>query len=100
MDKIPQNVQEKLKEIRSLGDDEFADLLEHNVRYYLKNGEKFNYDPDELIEWISEILWDVNKGPEISTDKVEQIKKLTDEFVKKREELNRLAELINELEKE
>jgi hypothetical protein len=66
----------------------------------LKHGEKFNYDPDELIRWISEILWDVNKGPEISTDKVEQIKKLTDEFVKKQEELNRLAELINELEKE
>jgi hypothetical protein len=28
----------------------------------LKHGEKFNYGPDELIEWISEILWDVNKG--------------------------------------
>jgi hypothetical protein len=56
------NVQEKLNKIRSFGDEEFADLLEHNVRYYLKHGEKFNYDPDELIEWISEILWDVKKG--------------------------------------
>ena len=34
------------------------------------------------------------------TDKAENIKKLTAEFVKKHEELNRLAELINELEKE
>jgi hypothetical protein len=100
MDKMPQSVQEKLKEIRSFDDNEFADLIEHNVRYYLKHGEKFNYDPDELIERISEILCDVNKVPEINTDKVEQIKKLTDEFVKKREELNRLAELINELETE
>ena len=34
------------------------------------------------------------------TDKAEKIKKLTAEFVKKHEELNRLAEQINELEKE
>jgi hypothetical protein len=40
------------------------------------------------------------EGVEIGTDKVKKIKKLTDEFVKKREELNRLAEQINELEKE
>jgi hypothetical protein len=33
-------------------------------------------------------------------DKAEKIKKLTAEFIKKHEELNRLAELINELEKE
>jgi hypothetical protein len=32
------------------------------------------------------------------TDKAEKIKKLTAEFVKKHEELNRLAEQINELE--
>ena len=34
------------------------------------------------------------------TDKAEKIKKLTAEFVKKHEELNRLAEQINELETE
>jgi hypothetical protein len=34
------------------------------------------------------------------TDKAEKIKKLTAEFVKKHEELNRLAEQITELEKE
>jgi hypothetical protein len=34
------------------------------------------------------------------TDKAEKIKKLTADFVKKHEELNRLAEQITELEKE
>jgi len=34
------------------------------------------------------------------TDKAEKIKKLTAEFVKKHEELNRLAEQITELENE
>ncbi|RPJ73659.1 MAG: hypothetical protein EHM20_11880 [Alphaproteobacteria bacterium] len=34
------------------------------------------------------------------TDKAEKIKMLTADFVKKHEELNRLAEQINELEKE
>jgi hypothetical protein len=40
------------------------------------------------------------EGAEIGTDKVEKIKKLTYEFVKKQEELNRLAEQIDELENE
>ena len=40
------------------------------------------------------------EGAEKGTDKAEKIKKLTAEFVKKHEQLNQLAEQINELEKE
>jgi len=45
----------------------------------------------------------VEEGEEedtIGTDKADKIKKLTIEFVKKHEELNKLAEQINELEEE
>lgn len=45
-------------------------------------------------------LEDNDERTENSTDKAEKIKKLTFEFVKKHEELNQLAEQINELEKE
>lgn len=43
---------------------------------------------------------DAEEEIENNTDKAEKIKKLTQEFVKKHEELSRLAEMINELEKE
>ena len=45
-------------------------------------------------------LKDMEEETENNTDKAEKIKQLTAEFVKKHEELNRLAELINELETE
>jgi hypothetical protein len=45
-------------------------------------------------------LEDAEEEIENNTDKAEKIKKLTQEFVKKHEELSRLAEMINELEKE
>ena len=44
-------------------------------------------------------LEDTEEETERSTDKAEKIKKLTAEFIKKHEELNSLAELINDLEK-
>lgn len=67
---------------------------------------------EELIEELQNRGYKVEKDVTIivhshplervenGTDKVEKIKKLTAEFVKKHEQLNILAEQINELEKE
>jgi hypothetical protein len=45
-------------------------------------------------------LEDLEEEETTEIDKAEKIKKLTAEFVKKHEELNRLAEMINELKEE
>jgi hypothetical protein len=49
---------------------------------------------------INEVELKAQKAAKEDIDKTEKIKKLTVEFVKKHEELNKLAEKINELEKE
>jgi hypothetical protein len=54
-----------------------------------------DYIVKDLVE-----LEDLEEGEGECTDKAEKIKKLTAEFIKKHEELNRLAERINELETE
>jgi hypothetical protein len=59
--------------------------------------------PSSTCDYIVKDLVELENNDERtenSTDKAEKIKKLTVEFVKKHEELNRLAEQINELEKE
>jgi hypothetical protein len=59
--------------------------------------------PNPACDYVVKDLVEVEEEEEEtenSTDKADKIKKLTAEFVKKHEELNRLAELINELEKE
>lgn len=55
-----------------------------------------NYLKKDFVEFENLDEGEDTKG----TDKAEKIKKLTAEFIKKHEELNRLAELINELEKD
>ena len=54
---------------------------------------------DHMIKDFVE-LEDIEEGAEQGTDKKEKIKQLTAEFVKTHEQLNKLAEQINELEKE
>ena len=51
-----------------------------------------------IKDWVE--LNDLEEGAEKGTDKGEKIKQLTAEFVKTHEQLNKLAEQINELEKE
>jgi len=64
------------------------------------------YCPSSTCDYIAKDfieLEDMEEGEEEDTngtDKADKIKKLTIEFVKKHEELNKLAEQINELEKE
>ena len=53
-----------------------------------------------MVKDLVEVEEEEEEETENSTDKADKIKKLTAEFVKKHEELNSLAELINELEKE
>jgi len=55
---------------------------------------------DYVVKDLVEVEEEEEEETENSTDKTEKIKQLTAEFVKKHEELNRLAELINELETE
>jgi|SRR5674476_559956 len=54
---------------------------------------------DHIVKDFVE-LEDIEDEAERGTDKGEKIKQLTAEFVKKHEQLNKLAEQINELEKE
>jgi hypothetical protein len=54
---------------------------------------------DHIVKDFVE-LEDLEEGTEKGTDKGEKIKQLTAEFVKTHEQLNKLAEQINELEKE
>jgi ribosomal protein L37AE/L43A len=54
---------------------------------------------DHMIKDFVE-LEDIEEGAEQGTDKKEKIKQLTAEFVKTHEQLNKLTEQINELEKE
>jgi hypothetical protein len=59
--------------------------------------------PNPACDYVVKNLVEVKEEEEETendTDKAEKVKKLTVEFVKKHEELNRLAEQINELEKE
>ena len=51
-----------------------------------------------IKDWVE--LNDLEEGAEQGTDKEEKIKQLTAEFVKTHEQLNKLAEQINELEEE
>jgi hypothetical protein len=61
------------------------------------------YCPDPACDYMEKDfveLEDLEEETEDNIDKAEKIKQLTAEFVKKHEELNRLAELIKELETE
>jgi hypothetical protein len=56
--------------------------------------------PTSTCDYIIKDYVELEDEAEAGIDKAEKIKKLTDEFVKKQEQLNRLAEQINALENE